>query len=152
VTEPPRHYLSDDLGKRLLDEWERGTEVAERDEHSALTIWLSCWAELPDAEIPWFEREYDFPIAAVLCQTLAEAYLHQGVPDAALEHARRLTRLSTNPVDTSPHVVLGMAARDAGRDDEALRSFATAHEIGGPRAFRGYPSRYWQFFRESRRG
>jgi len=150
VTETPRRYLPDDLGKRLLDEWERATEIAADDESSAVVIWHACWAELPDTDTPWFEREYDFPIAAVLCATLAESHLRQRAADTALEYARRLPRLSTNPRDTSPHVILGMAALDAGQDEEALRSFDAAHGIGGHRAFKEYPSRYWTFYANSR--
>ena len=144
----PQNYLPNALGTRLLDEWERAGLLAEDgDLPGALQVWLACWEELPDPATPWFEQELDFPIAAVLCRSIAEAYRELREPTQALVFARRLTHLSTNPVDTDPLLVHGMAALDAGEEAEALDAFRAAAAIGGRRAFTGRPDTYWRFLR-----
>ena len=85
--------------------------------------------------------------ARLVMMSLYDIYFSRGDYIEAKKWASDIFKCNIPDIATSELVNLGAVCLELGENDEAYECFIKAYKKGENRAFKEYPSKYWEFFK-----
>lgn len=130
-----------ELEKRIIDITEDGNAlVVEGAYEEALVAYDKAWSLLPEPKANW----------EMLSNWIAVSYFDAYFKTGRLQEAKKwaLLEVQTRPSDDDygPFMDLGIVHYELQEFTESHRYFIQAYQLGGARAFKEYPKKYYKFF------
>lgn len=130
------------LEKTVIDVIEDGNAlVVEGAYEEGLAAYEKAWSLLPDPKAEW----------EMLSNWIAISFFDAHLKSGQFQDARKwaLVEMETRPSDDDygPFMDLGIGHFELQELPESHRYFAQAYQLGGARAFKEYPKKYYEFFK-----
>lgn len=132
--------LDTNLEKDIVRIVEEGNELDELSKHlEAINLYKEAWSKLPPPATQW-------EIASWIAGCLFNSFFDLKEYKQAKYWGNIELESRASDIDTGPLIDLGMVCYELEENDEAMRYFSKAYELGRRRAFQERPKKYYEFF------